>query len=110
MISFEEFWLKLTENLKTVGTYETLTHGNKFSAVALDDRRLKIIRESNPKEPKILYQSDFKRIWNVMKKTPLDYRYSNGTQNGHVRYNDGNSSVILSLINSIVGNQEISKK
>jgi hypothetical protein len=110
MIDFEKFWFKLTENLKTVDIYETLVRRNRFSAVMLDDRRLKIIRESNPKEPKILYQSDFQRIWNVMKETPSDYRYSNGTQNGHVRYNDGNSSVILSLISSIVGNQKIHKK
>ena len=100
-MDFQEFWRKLSVELKHSKRFKTLRRNNVFDASCADASSVEVIPDSTRESRRILIEQ-FQGMWYIMKNEPRSKRYVNSNQR---YYSFWNSSYISALIDHIVADQ-----
>ena len=102
-MNFQQFWERLSTEIKTTQTFQTHKRDIKFDAIMIDTRTVQVTPHSS-KEPRRVPISQFQDMWKIMKNDPYDKRYI-GT-NG--RYDSfWSSSYVCALVDHIVSHHNM---
>ena len=101
-MNFQEFWKKLTNELKNKKKYRTLKYLKIFEAVLVDSNTIIIKRDS--KRVRTITIKQFRGMWEIMKKDVRNERYINTKKR---YYSFWSSSYINALIDHVVSDKNM---
>ncbi len=100
-MNFQEFWRRLSVELKTNKKFKTLKRSKPFEAYA-DINTITVIPNSN--KPRPVPIKEFQKMWEIMKNHIRSERYVNTNR----RYSSShNSSYISALIDHVVSDHNM---
>ena len=102
-MDFQEFWRKLSVELKHSKRFKTLKQSKPFDARCVDTSSIEVIPDSTGESRRIQIEQ-FQGMWYIMKNEPRSKRYVNTNQR---YYSFWNSSYISALIDDVVANQDM---
>ncbi len=101
-MNFQEFWKKLTNELKHQEKYRTLKHSKLFEAVLVDSNTIIIKRDS--KRVRTITINQFQSMWAIMKNDVRNERYINTKKR---YYSFWSSSYVNALIDHVVSDKNM---
>ena len=97
-MNFQQFWKKLSVELKKNKKFKTLRRSNLFNAYILDYQTITVIPNHTKKSRQIKIV-EFQGMWNIMKNDIRNERYINSKKR---YYSFWSSSYINALIDHII--------
>ena len=102
-MNFQQFWERLSTEIKTSKTFQTLVQNTEFDVIMTDTSTVQVTPHST-KIPRIVPISQFQDIWNIMKNDPYEKRYISTNK----RYDNFWSIVyVCALVDRIVSHQNM---
>ncbi len=100
-MDFQEFWKKLSVELKHSKRFKTLIQNKWFEVSSVDTSSIEVIPDSTKESRKIpIWQ--FQGMWHIMKNDPRNERYLNTNKR---YYSFWSYSYINTLIDHVVADQ-----